>query len=207
MFSNRRKICRIGELIVKRQTEPQGVVTRWVASPLDVDPFSMPARFSLKRAALCGFISPVEDQIFLTRRSVLVRTYFLNRLISRKTLKIREFSGVAIRISLVGEREHDLKVSVNLHHQETKYCIPLHYAFDLDVSSARLQSWAKNLSLPILLPDAQGTWFEPVERLGRLVIRPPYDRANRANLMERKSVFSRCRETYQNEKTATLGVS
>jgi hypothetical protein len=112
----------------------------------------------------------------------------------RKQVALREFSGIALRAELVGDGSDELAVSVNLHHEDPELCIPLHVSFDMSDVNARWQSWSRALGLPLLLPAPDGTWQEPFDRIGGLMIKPAVRRQPRKMLAKRKSCMSAFRE-------------
>ena len=59
---------------------------------------------------------------------------------------------------------------------------------------ARWQSWARALNLPLLLPNLDGSWREPIDKCGKLSVNAPHARPARLGLAERRSAISSIRE-------------
>ena len=180
---------------MRRQTKPQGLAARWPARPLDIDPFRLPARFSLPVRTISGRILRARDRIEIDPTIIAVEREVMGHRSVRQTVGLQDFSGVAIRAELIGENEDRFAMSVNLHHDDPELCIPLHVSFDMSDVNARWQSWGRALGLPLLLPALDGSWQEPVQRLGKLEVNPPLARAARLRLSGRKSCMSSIRET------------
>jgi hypothetical protein len=179
---------------VRRQTNPQGLAARWPVRPLDIDPFRLPAQFSLPVQSVTGKLLRARDRIRIEVRTIAVEREMLGARAIVKAIALEEFSGVAIRADVVGDNEDTFVVSVNLHHADPELCIPLHMSFDMSEVSARWQSWGRALRLPLLLPALDGTWREPVERLGKVTVSPPCSRDPRHALAARRSCISSLRE-------------
>lgn len=178
---------------MKRQIETQGVINLWEPEALDVDPFYLPAVYKIKHSGWTGKYFKAYDEVRIGSYSVNIRHYISGYAIANKRLCLSEFSGVAIRVSLL-EPEYKFAISINLHHEQQQYCIPLHFAYDMDVSVARVQSWGRQLKLPVLVTAVDGTWQEPIGRLGRLLVKPTIMRHPQQYLCGRKPIFSKFRD-------------
>ena len=162
---------------------------------MDVDPFQLPARFSLPVKSVAGKLIRARDRIRIENGTIAVEREAFGRRTVVREFQSRDFAGVAIRAALIGENEDRFAVSVNLHHSDPDYCIPLHMAFDTNDVNARWQSWARALGLPLLMPAPDGGWREPVARLGRLTVGRPLGRETRKALAGRRSCMSAFRDT------------
>lgn len=180
---------------MRRQTNPQGLASRWPVRPMDIDPFQLPAKFSLPVNSVSGKLSRARDRVEIENGSITVEREVIGTRSVREQVSLEHFSGVAIRAELIGENEDVFAVSVNLHHEDPELCIPLHMSFDMDDVNARWQSWGRALRLPLLLPTPDGSWSEPFERIGKLVVKPAYLRHPRKMLQHRRSCISAFRET------------
>ena len=189
---------------MKRQTKPQGLASRWPVRPMDIDPFHLPAEFSLPVNSVSGKLLRAQDRVEIENGFVTVEREVMGTRSVRKQVSLEDFSGVAIRAELIGENEDVFAVSVNLHHEDPDLCIPLHISFDMNDVNARWQSWGRALRLPLLLPTPDGTWCEPFERLGRLTVKPAYVRQPRKMLQQRRSCFSTFRETGEQKRMAAI---
>ena len=190
---------------MRRQTNPQGLATRWPVRKMDVDPFHLPTQFSLPVQTVAGQLLRARDRIRIENATVAVEREVMGTRATTKEIALEEFTGVAIRADLVGEADDRFAVSVNLHHPDPDLCIPLHMSYDMCEVSARWQSWARALRLPLLLPALDGTWKEPVERLGKVSVKPPHGRVERRFLAKRRSCMSALRETGDSRARPAIG--
>ena len=168
---------------MRRQTHDVGLATRWVASPLDVDPRMLPAQVALPVRGRPGRPARDRDTVLISCDCIA-----LERNGQIETHEIEDFSGVSVRME--GSELGSYAVSINLHHEDPDLCIPLHVAYDMDEAGARWQSWARTLGLPLLLPSEDGGWREPFARLGKVTVKTPWAREARLALANRRSAFS-----------------
>ena len=179
---------------MRRQTKPQGLASRWPVRPMDIDPFQLPVKFAVPVNSVSGKLFRAQDKVEIENGSVTVEREVMGARSVREKVSLEDFSGVAIRAELIGENEDVFAVSVNLHHEDPELCIPFYIAFDIDEVNARWQSWGRTLGLPLLLPTPGGTWCEPFERIGKLVVKPALMRHPRKMLQHRRSCISAFRE-------------
>jgi len=179
---------------VRRQTHPHGLAARWPLRPMDVNPFGLPVRYSLPVDSDADHAREARDLIEIDKGSIAVVHEVSGAPAVRRSLALEDFSGVAIRIESVSEGVDGFAISVNLHHPDPKLCFPLHMAFDMSEVGARWQSWGRALKLPLLLPALDGSWREPVERFGKMKVKPPCVRPARLALGGRRSDISSVRE-------------
>jgi hypothetical protein len=179
---------------VRRQTDSQGASTRWVVQPLDIDPFYLPVRYNLFRCGLAGDVFAAQEQVIVGARSIALQSQYLGHDLNLRRFNLSDFKGVAIRISPFDGVEGEFVISVNLHHHSAALCIPLHVSFALDDVNARWQSWARVLRLPLLLPSLDGGWSEPIDKLGKLSVRPAITRKPKHLLDARRPKIKRFRE-------------
>lgn len=179
---------------MRRQTQPHGLAARWPLHPMDVDPFGLPARYSLPVDSVADHAREARDLIEIHQGSITVVHEVSGVPAVRRSLAMEDFSGVAIRIESVGDGIDGFAISVNLHHPDPKLCFPLHMAHDMSEAGARWQSWGRALKLPLLLPATDGGWREPVERFGKMKVKPPHARPARLALGARRSDISFVRE-------------
>lgn len=181
---------------MKRQTEQQlGVVSLWAATPLNPDPFHLSARYQLQKSGIYNSLFHNKTQITLSSCSILFENRIFGKTISCKRLNISEFQGVALRISAINHDIGQYAISINLHHKYEQFCIPLFLAFDMQIVSARIQTWSRRLRLPILLPTPDGNWKQAENRLGLLKIGPPIQRCVKNYIKNRKGLLPGYRET------------
>lgn len=179
---------------MRRQTKPQGLAARWLARPLDIDPYQLPARFDLPVQGAQERARRILDRIEINRQSIAVEREGDAGASVRQHLPLDAFSGVAIRMEPVGDDCESFAVSVNLHHEDPDLCIPLHVAFDLMEVNARWQSWGRALGLPLLVPGLDGAWIEPLQRIGKVRVSRHCARPPRKVLSVRRSCLSAVRE-------------
>lgn len=189
---------------MRRQTQSQGLAARWQPAPLDVNPFQLPARFNLSVESSTGTALTDWDHIIVRQGAITIERDVPGVGYCREEHAIETFSGVAIRIDTTDASPEGFVVSVNLHHADPELCIPLHMAFDMNDASAHWQSWSRILGLPLLLAASDGTWREPVERLGKLVVHDAYARNPRLCLKRRHSHVSSTRSKAAGRNRAPL---
>lgn len=171
---------------------------------MDVDPFQLPARFSLPVKSVAGKLMGARDRIRIEGGTIAVEREVFGRRAVVREFRAQDFTGIAIRAAVVGEDGDRFAVSVNLHHADPELCIPLHVSFDMNDVNARWQSWARALGLPLLMPSPDGNWREPVKRLGRLTVGQAFGRQARKSLAGRRSCMSGLRETGRREQMRML---
>lgn len=186
----------LGELTVRRQTPPHGLAARWPLRPLDIDPYVLPVRYSLPVDNGAEHARLARDLIEIRPGSVAVQHEVSGVPAVRRAFTLDDFAGVAIRIERLDNAVGGFAISVNLHHPDPKLCFPLHMSMSSDMSEAGTcwQSWGRSLKLPLLLPEVDGSWREPVERFGKLAVNSPHRRPARLNLAARRSTISLIRE-------------
>jgi hypothetical protein len=70
-------------------------------------------------------------------------------------------------------------VSIVLEHRDTALSLPLYRADDGTDIVAEWQSWARVLSLPLLIAEADGRLREPFDRIGAVRVATPTRRRRR----------------------------
>ncbi|MGD9866514.1 MAG: DUF6101 family protein [Hyphomicrobiales bacterium] len=189
---------------MRRQTKPQGLAARWLARPLDIDPYQLPARFDLPVHAAQDRARRTLDRIEINPQTIAVEREGSAGVAIREQLPLAAFSGVAIRMEPVGDDSESFAVSVNLHHEDPDLCIPLHVAFDLMEVNARWQSWGRALGLPLLVPGLNGAWVEPLQRIGKVRVSRACMRPPRKVLSARRSCLSAVREVGDKRPTPRI---
>lgn len=158
----------------------------WAPAALDIDPFDRPIRYTLPLRGILGQFFSGYDEVVLGRHSVAVRRTISGIPVSFKCYPLNHFQGVAIHIALHDGPEGDHQVSIRLHHDNKRLCLPLYISFNLDASGARWQAWSRMLRLPMLAPMPDGSWAEPFERSDRVIINIPIPRNPRLFLASRR---------------------
>jgi hypothetical protein len=104
----------------------------------------------------------------------------------RLSLKVREFLGVAIHV-IPPDATQQGAVAVTLEHRDQSLSVPLCVAADDgDDVVADWQRWARVLGLPLLIPDGEGSFREPFERIGAVRVRAPTRRRRSRNVLWRR---------------------
>jgi hypothetical protein len=168
---------------------------RWPLRELDIDPFALPVRFALPVDSDADQAREARDLIEINQGVIAVEHQVSGVSSVRRALPLDDFSGIAIRIESLDDAIDGFAVSVNLHHPDPKLCFPLYMSCDMNEVCARWQSWGRALKLPLLLPELDGSWREPIERFGKLKVNPPHVRPARLALNARRSAISSVRDT------------
>ncbi len=179
---------------MRRQTQPHGLAARWPIRPLDLDPSRLPVRYCLPVDSGSDHARKARDLVEIRRDSIVVKHEVSGVPAVCRDLALEDFNGVAIRVEALDEQFESFAVSVNLHHSDPKLCFPLHMSRQMDDVGVRWQNWARALNLPLLLPNPDGSWREPVERIGKLSVNSPHQRPIRLGMASRRSVISSIRE-------------
>jgi hypothetical protein len=146
-----------------------------------LDPFSLPVRFSAADEAADQRLRIVDlhRERVVFRRSVRGMRMTLS-------LPVSAFRGIAIRLVTEEAGEIPNSIAVVLEHGDPALSLPLFSSTASDDILAEWQSWARVLSLPLLVTDADGSLREPFARLGVLRIEPPTARRRRRNAIARR---------------------
>ena len=149
---------------------------------LRLDPSALPVRFATSDARADERLRLVD----LDRAGVIVHRE-VRGIRMRVSLKMSEFLGVAIRV-IPPDESQDGAIAVMLEHRDPGLAVPLLVATDGggDVV-AEWQRWARVLGLPLLIPDGEGAFREPFERIGAVRVRAAVPRRRpRATLRRRR---------------------
>jgi uncharacterized protein DUF6101 len=152
-----------------------------------LDPFALPARFSVADKAADGRVRDVE----LTRERVVVRRAVRGMKMA-VNLPVTCYLGVALRME-PPEGETPGAVAIVLEHHDHALSLPLFRADDGTDIVAEWQSWARVLGMPLLVAEADGRLREAFERIGGLRVASPTWRRRRrtAIRMRRPSILLR----------------
>ena len=151
-----------------------------MATPLRLDPFSLPVRFEAADDAADERLRIVDlhrERVVL-RRSVRGMRMALN-------MPVAAYRGVAIRLS--GEAgKLPSAIAVVLEHADPALSLPLFASPESDDIVAEWQSWGRVLGLPLLVAERDGSLREPFARLGAVRIEAPTWRRRRRNAIARR---------------------
>src|SRR5262245_25405487 len=146
-----------------------------------LDPFTLPVEFTVSDKAADERIRVVE----LSRERVVVRRAVRGIKMAVK-VPVTAYLGVAIRMEPPTEGQ-DGAVAVVLEHRDPGLSLPLYRTSDGSDIVALSQSWARVLSLPLLLADADGRLREPFARIGAVrVATPSWRRRRRCAIRARR---------------------
>jgi len=149
---------------------------------LRLDPCALPVKFATSDARADERLRTVE----LDCERVIVRRA-VRGIRMRLSLKVAEFLGVAIRVMPPDETQAGA-VAVMLEHRDQSLSVPLMLATgsENDVV-AEWQRWARVLGLPLLIPDGEGAFREPFDRIGAVRVNAPVQRRRgRGTLRQRR---------------------
>ena len=154
--------------------------TSAMATPLRLDPFSLPVRFEATDEAADERLRVIElhRERVVVRRSVRGMRMALN-------LPVAAFRGVAIRLT-GNTDEPSSAIAVVLEHGDPALSLPLFCSSASDEIVAEWQSWGRVLGLPLLVAERDGSLREPFARLGALRIEAPTWRRRRRSAIARR---------------------
>jgi hypothetical protein len=148
---------------------------------LRLDPCALPVKFATSDARADERLRVVE----LDRERVIVRRA-VSGIRMRLSLKVAEFLGIAIRV-MPPDESSDGAVAVMLEHRDQSLSVPLMVATgpENDVV-AEWQRWARVLGLPLLIPDGEGEFREPFDRIGAVRVNATVPRRRRRGTLRQR---------------------
>jgi hypothetical protein len=154
-----------------------------MATPMRLDPFSLPVRFTAADEGADERLRVVDlhrERVVL-RRSVRGMRMALN-------LPVAAFRGVAIRLAFGAAGAAQGFIAVVLEHGDPALSLPLFSATEGDDVVAEWQSWGRVLGLPLLVAEDDGSLREPFVRLGAFlrVEAPTWRRRRRSAIARRR---------------------
>ncbi len=153
-----------------------------MVSPMRLDPFSLPVRFTAADEGADERLRVVDlhrERVVL-RRSVRGMRMALN-------LPVSAFRGVAIRLAFGVAGAAPGSIAVVLEHGDPALSLPLFSATEGDDIVAEWQCWGRVLGLPLLVAEDDGSLREPFVRLGAFLrIEAPTWRRRRRNAIARR---------------------
>jgi len=155
-----------------------------------LDPFALPLRFETADITADARIRSVE----LTRERVVMRRSVRGMLMALN-LPVKSYLGVALRIEPPAGAAAGA-IAVVLEHRDGALSLPLYRAQDGSDIVAEWQSWARVLSLPLLVAEPDGRLREPFERIGAVLVAAPAARRRKRSAVKarRPSIFLRRRQ-------------
>jgi hypothetical protein len=129
-----------------------------------LDPRTLPIRFSIADASADSRTRTIEID---RHRVLLSRT--VHGVLMRLNLPLSVFLGVSVR--LIPADEHDAgAIAIMLEHPDSALSVPLHVAADTDHIVADWQLWGQMLGKKLLVDDGDGSFHEPFEMMGLLML-------------------------------------
>jgi Family of unknown function (DUF6101) len=138
-----------------------------------LDPFSLPARFSVADRTADGRVRHVE----LTRERVVLRRAVRGMKMA-VNLPLNAYLGIALRMQ-PPEGDSPGAVTIVLEHRDHALSLPLFDADDGCDIVAEWQLWSRVLGVPLLVADADGALREAFARLGAVRVDTPTARRRR----------------------------
>jgi hypothetical protein len=158
---------------MQRQAESSAGLSFGAARTSRVDPFALPARFAAIDPSADGRVREIE----IDRNRVVVRRAVAG-VRMRLNVPIESYLGVVVRIEPDASPACG-QIAVVLAHRDPALSVTLSAAEDCDDVIADWQAWAKSLGCPLLIGNGDGSWREPMARLGALVVASPAPRRRR----------------------------
>lgn len=123
----------------------------------------------------------------IDRRGAVVRRRLMNSQIPVSVaLSPNAFKGVAARA--MDDGVGNVTVTLELHHEDPKFSVPLLVASDLYDVAADWRGWSELFTLPMLMVEADGSVTPLEETLGRIKANAPAAR-RRAPMKNRRPRF------------------
>ncbi len=171
---------------MRRQTAGTAEVPRGESRHARLDPFELPARVVYHGTPRAGGHAAAGQVAIIGRDSVMIRRETGAGVPLYVTVPIAAYSGVLLAVR---DEPGAPLVELRLHHSNSDLDVPLFEADDTCDVIADWQSWARTLSRPLLIRDADGTITEPYERLGGVVVKPAAARRANRFFAERRPRF------------------
>jgi hypothetical protein len=143
-----------------------------------LDPFTLPVRFAVSDKSADERLRQVE----LSRERVVHRRAVAGIKMA-VNVPVAAYLGVAVRMEPPAEGTPG-SVAVVLEHRDPGLSLPLFEAADGTDIVAEWQTWARVLSLPLLVTEADGALREPFARLGALQVAVPRARRRRRSAIK-----------------------
>jgi len=145
---------------------------------LRLDPFALPVRFAVADQAADDRMRLIE----LTRERVVLRRA-VRGMAMALDVPVAAYLGVAIRMEPPQDDAPGAVVLV-LEHRDPALSLPLYRATDGSDILAEWQSWARVLSLPLLVVEPDGRLREPFARIGALRVASSSARRRRRSTLK-----------------------
>ena len=170
---------------MRRQTATCGAISAEQETCARLDPLALPSTFTVGLADGEGGLAGAD--IHLERNTVIVTRRHNGRR-NQIYLKLRDFLGVAARVrptAIPGV----IDVTLELMHSDPSLSLVLMEASDLEDVVADWQAWARQLALPLLMIEPDGTVSEVAGSPNRISVGRPGPRRRSSVLRGRRPRF------------------
>lgn len=163
---------------------------------LRLDPFTLPVQFPARDAGADGQIRQVE----LDRERVVLRRA-VRGIRMAVGVPIRDFRGVALRLSRAGETSAPT-FAIELDHRDAALSVLLFAATTGEEIVPIWKAWSRVLDLPLLVAESDNTVRELLPLLGAVTRGEPVPRRRRRSPLKRRrpSILLRRRPGRQPER-------
>lgn len=162
---------------MRRQLAEGACAPAWSERALNPDPYDLPAMVASPPGGILAEVTP--------EHVVLHGAGFPG---GGLIVPISLYQGVAMSV-VSDARSGRITAQVSLEHENVELRVPLFVADNTFDIVARWQSWAKELRLPLLLRDLDGSLLSPLPRLGKLQIRRVRPRRLDARVLKRRPLM------------------
>ena len=160
-------------------TEPD-----WASRRMRLDPYHLPHSVLFEQDK--HFIYNID------RNGAVMKRQLNSGLVASIALPRKAFQGIAART--IDEGNGKTIFTLELHHYDKEFCLPVLIADDLNDIAADWHAWSRLMHLPMLLID-DNNMAKPVrDQLGSLMVESPIERRKRITMLKHRPWFSRRRK-------------
>ena len=163
----------------------QTVKPEWANVPIRLDPALADRRQNFDLVDDGETVSYRVDR----RGAVVRRCLQSSRIPVAIAISARSFAGVAARA--MEDETGDITVTLELHHEDPKLCVPLLVACDLYDVAADWRGWAEIFQLPMLMVEADGSVTALEETFGAMKRNDPAARRRASHRGRRPRFLAR----------------
>ncbi len=173
---------------MRRQTEYRGTPNSGSSPIKRLDPTVLPLQFST------GQITAVPDRsinVYLSRDRVMMTCCQPDNqrsTLSNRCLPIAHYLGIAVRI-IPADQPEAFSVVLELRHENESYSIPLMRADAMEDVVADWQIWGRQLRLPLLIEETDGTLLKVADRQDVVQMDTPLPRRGASSIRQRRPRF------------------
>lgn len=182
---------------MRRQTEYCGAPNSGSSRTKRLDPTVLPLQFSTSQIAATPDrsmnVNLTRDRVMMTFQRPSDRLDDQPSRPSNRCLPVAHYLGIAVRV-LPGDHPEAISVVLELRHENDAYSIPLMQADTMEDVVADWQIWGRQLRLPLLLEETDGTLLEVAGRQDVVQMETPLPRRGASSVRERRPRFLRRRK-------------